>query len=221
MRRARSVTSASSGGGTPPTVPSEGPPPAARSQSPSGPRGRRHRGSALRRALAPARVELVEEVPAPLGLVGLADGPSDTGQARQAAEEPAVRLVAGTHVARAPPAGAPQRVEPAVVPDAKVGIGLGVVPGQIAERRPRVEVPGEGGSDLGHRGPPLIAPDLERGLEPLSGGSRSQGELRLGRTARAGGGGLVGHGAWSHTSPVGSPGDDAAARRPAPRLHVL
>src|SRR5207244_13323702 len=99
-RRARGVTSASSGGGTRPTVPAERPPPAARSQSPSGPRGRRHRGSALRRALAPARVELVEEVPAPLGLVGLADGPSDTGQARQAAEEPAVRLVAGTHVAR-------------------------------------------------------------------------------------------------------------------------
>src|SRR5436309_11846702 len=135
MRRARSVTSASSGGGTPPTVPSEGPPPAARSQSPSGPRGRRHRGSALRRALAPARVELVEEVPAPLGLVGLADGPSDTGQARQAAEEPAVRLVAGTHVARGPPAGAAASVEAAVVPDAETGSGSGAVPAMAAGGR--------------------------------------------------------------------------------------
>ena len=85
-------------------------------------------------------VELVQEEGAPLLLVRLADCPGALPQSLEGAEETPVRLVAPTHIARAPPSGRPQSVEAAVIPDAGIGIRLDIVAGEFGERRPRLEM---------------------------------------------------------------------------------
>ena len=43
-----------------------------------------------------------------------------------------------------------------MVPHAEAGVGLHVVPGQLAQTGPRLQVPGEGGDDVGHRVTPAL-----------------------------------------------------------------
>ena len=76
-------------------------------------------------------------------------------EAAQRPQEAAVRLGVPPHVSAPPPPVGPQAVQPAVVPDPVAGVGLDVVPGQVAEPRPGVEVPRPAGHDVGHRVPAL------------------------------------------------------------------
>ena len=71
--------------------------------------------SAVQLRRGPRRVELPEEVGAPLGLVVLADLGGRALQPGQGPEEPAVARVLPPHVAAAPPPVGAQRVEAAVV----------------------------------------------------------------------------------------------------------
>src|SRR3954468_21076860 len=70
------------------------------------------------------RVAVGEERRAPLLLVPLPDRAGGPRQGRQGTQEPAVRLVLPRDRALPAPAGAAQRVEPAVVPGARVGVRL-------------------------------------------------------------------------------------------------
>src|SRR5205085_8429916 len=89
----------------------------------------------------PLRVELAEELGAAFGFVGLADGLGHTPQAVEGAQEAAVGLVPPADVARPPPPGLAQAVEAAMVADAEVGVGLDVVPAELAQLRPGLERP--------------------------------------------------------------------------------
>src|SRR3954470_21443063 len=97
-----------------------------------------------------ARIALGEEDAAALGLVVLADTPGGLAEAAQRPEEAAVLLVGPADVAAAPPAVGPQPVEPTVVADAIAGVGLHVVPPEVAEAGPGVEVAGPAGDHGGH-----------------------------------------------------------------------
>ena len=81
----------------------------------------------------------------------LADRLGGPAQALERAEEAAVRLVAPAHVARAAPARLAQAVEPAVVADAEVRVGLDVVAREPSELRPRVEEARPAGAHVGDR----------------------------------------------------------------------
>ena len=59
----------------------------------------------------------------------------------------AVGLVSPTHIARTPPSGCPQGVEPTVVSDAGVGTRLDIVTGELCERCPRLEIARVAGRD--------------------------------------------------------------------------
>src|SRR4051794_21306879 len=111
-------------------------------------RSAQHAASTVRRHAT--RVALGEEDAAALGLVVLADTPGGLAEAAQRPEEAAVLLVGPADVAAAPPAVGPQPVEPPVVADAVAGIGLHVVPPEVAEAGPGVEVAGPAGDHGGH-----------------------------------------------------------------------
>src|SRR5205823_8741099 len=104
-----------------------------------------------RRSKFEVRVELTEEVGAPLLLVGLADGARGPAQPVEGAQEAAVALVPPPHVARSSPARLAQAVEAPVVADAVARVGLDVVPGQVTEAGPPLEEPGPPRHDAGHR----------------------------------------------------------------------
>src|SRR4051812_19195835 len=101
------------------------------------------------------RVELGEELGAPLGLVPLADAAGGPTQPLQAAQEAPVGLVGPPHVAAPSPAAGPQPVEAGVVGARVAGVGLDVVRGGIAQPRPAVEEPGPPGAYGGDGVPPF------------------------------------------------------------------
>src|SRR3954454_2572 len=97
-------------------------------------RSAQHAASTLRRHAA--RIALGEEDAAALGLVVLANAPGGLTEAAQRPEEAAGLLLGPADVAAASPAVGPQAVEATVVADAVAGIGLHVVPPEVAEAGP-------------------------------------------------------------------------------------
>src|SRR5262245_50150610 len=87
----------------------------------------------------PLGVELSQEVGATSLFVGLSDRGGGAAQAVERAEEAPVRLVRPAHVTGAAPPALAQAVEPAVVADSVVRVGLHVVAREVAERRPARE----------------------------------------------------------------------------------
>src|SRR4051812_8411929 len=75
----------------------------------------------------PIRVELVDELVAPLRLVGLADRLGRAAQTFERAQEAAVLLVLPADVAGAAPTGLAETVEATVVADAETRVRLDVV----------------------------------------------------------------------------------------------
>ncbi|MCU1468584.1 MAG: putative phosphomutase, family [Actinomycetia bacterium] len=103
-------------------------------------------------------VKLPQEFGAPLRLVGLADGFGRTAQAVERAQETPVRLVAPPHVSGSAPARLAQPVEPTVVADAEVRVGLDVVAPEASELGPRIEVARPAGADVGDGVAPPVDP---------------------------------------------------------------
>src|SRR5207245_11338360 len=93
----------------------------------------------------PVGVELAQEQGAALLLVDLADGRGRPAQGIKGTEEATVRLVPPPHIARTPPAGAPQGVQAPVVADPGIGVGLDLVPGQQRELGPGLQEARMGG----------------------------------------------------------------------------
>src|SRR3954449_10239215 len=112
--------------------------------------------SLLRRLPAvPVRVQLVEELLAALLFVAFAYACRRRPQAVERAQKTAVRLVLPPHVPRAAPSRGAQRVEPAVVADAEVGVRLDVRSGR-RRQFPQRGTPGEEpGPPREHRRDPL------------------------------------------------------------------
>src|SRR5690242_19220173 len=73
------------------------------------------------------RARVTQELVATVPFVVLADAPGGLGERGQRAQEAAVGLVLPRHRAVALPAVAAQRVETAVVADARIGVGRHVV----------------------------------------------------------------------------------------------
>ena len=157
--RARGMAAAESGADRPP---SGSRPPLGRETRPIG---------------TPGRIELTEELCAPLLFGVLADRSRRRTQAVEAAQEPPVRLVLPPDQARALPARRPQGVETAVVPDPEAGVGLHVVPGQRAECGPGVQRAGGG---PGPRRRPRA------GVVPPAGTRPPRGPIARPRAPRAG-----------------------------------
>ena len=88
------------------------------------------------------RVELCQEVPAALLLVDLSDLRRHGSQPGEGPQEPPVGGVRPPHVAAAPPTRGAEPVQPAVVADAVVGVGLDVVTAPVTELGPRLQAPG-------------------------------------------------------------------------------
>jgi hypothetical protein len=93
---------------------------------------------------------LRQKLPAPLCFIELSDPPRHVGQASQRAQETAVGLISPTHVATAAPPTGAQRIQPAVVADAVVGVRLHVVATKVSELRPAVEITRPTGHHVGH-----------------------------------------------------------------------
>ena len=85
------------------------------------------------------RIELHEEFGTPLGLVGLVNHVGTAAQSVEGVEETDVLGMRPADVARSAPAGLAELVEPAVVADAVVRVGLDVVTGTVAERAPHAD----------------------------------------------------------------------------------
>ena len=108
-----------------------------------------------------------------------------------ARRKPRLRLVPPADVARAPPPGLAQAVEAPVVAHPEGGVGLHVVPAQLAQAGPGVEEAGPPGDDRGHRRPAVVLRRLEGGGQGGQGLGGLGGQDRLGQ---ARGEGDVSHG---------------------------
>src|SRR2546429_4962795 len=95
--------------------------------------GKARRLAALR---TPFRVELAQELGAPLLLVVLADRGGGDAQPVQRPEEALIGRVSPPHVARSPPTRLAQAVEAAVVADPEARVRLDVVAGELPEAGP-------------------------------------------------------------------------------------
>src|SRR5260370_1030775 len=102
-------------------------------------RGKPPRLAALR---APLRVELVEELCAPLLLVVLADRAGGGAQPVERPEEALICRGPPPHVARAPPTGLAEPVQAPVVADPEARVRLDVAAGELPEAGPRTAGPG-------------------------------------------------------------------------------
>src|SRR5260370_35151805 len=102
-------------------------------------RGKPARLAALR---APLRVELVEELCAPLLLVVLADRAGGGAQPVERPEEALIGRVPPPHVARAAPTGLAEPVEAPVAADPEAGVRLDLLAGELPEAAPPTRDPG-------------------------------------------------------------------------------
>src|SRR5260370_42138724 len=125
-------------------------------------RGKPARLAALR---APLRVELVEELCAPLLLVVLADRAGGGAQPVERPEEPLICRVPPPHVARAPPTGLAEPVEAPVVADPEARVRLDVVAGELPKAGPRIEEPGPARNHVRRGGSPKLRGEREGGLQ--------------------------------------------------------
>jgi histidine triad (HIT) family protein len=89
------------------------------------------------------RVELAQELRAPLGLIGLSDRGRLASQSLKRPQEPSIALVLPTDIPRAPPPRVPQGVQPAVVSDAVIGVGLDRIGRHVTQRHPGIDHFGE------------------------------------------------------------------------------
>src|SRR5205823_13663363 len=125
------------------------------------------RGKAPRLAalLTPFRVELAQELGAPLLLVVLADRGGGDAQPVERPEEALIGRVRPPHVARSPPTRLAQAVEAAVVADPEARVRLDVVAGELPEAGPCIEEPGPARDDLRHGGSPVLGVEREGGVQ--------------------------------------------------------
>lgn len=131
--------------------------------------------------VVPLGLQLVQELLAANGLVGLADAARGPAQTVQRAQEASVRLVLPTHEPGAAPSGLAQLVEPAVVADPEVCVRLDVVPGVLPEASPPVEEGRVGGDNLGDGIPASIVGLGQRGGQRVARRGRLLLEDRLWR----------------------------------------
>lgn len=107
-------------------------------------------------------------------LVDLADRSRRQLQHVQRTEKAAIGLIPPTHVARAPPAGGSQRIEPAVVAHPSEGIPIDGIVGQLGQVRPGLQAVWVLGRHRSHRLPTAVRREG-------SGLVESGGQLRMER----------------------------------------
>ena len=136
--------------------------------------------------LAPGRVirvQLAQEFRAALCLVRFSDGVGRGAEAVERTQEATIRLVAPTHVAGTPPARLAEPVEPAVIADPEIRVGLDVVTTEATQLRPRVEEARPARADVRDGIPPPV--DLgQRAAQRFERAVRFWVENRLGRSGR-------------------------------------
>ena len=152
----------------------------------------------------------MEEQGAALLLVDLTDRRGGAPQRLEGPQEAAVGLVAPADIARAPPTGAAEGVETAVVADPGVGVGLDVIAGQLRQPGPGVEEAGLAGGDGGDGVAPLVGRTGEGGVEGGGGFGGRSGQDGLGQTRGERHRGVSHTGMLAHL-PVSSPAVVATA----------
>src|SRR5205823_8888575 len=104
----------------------------------------------------PFRVELAQELGAPLLLVVLADRAGGGVEPVERPEEALIGRVAPSHVARPSPTRLAEPVEATVVADPEARVRLDVVAGELSEPGPRIEEPGPARHHVRDGGSPLL-----------------------------------------------------------------